>query len=197
MTKTMTLAVVVAGLLTGCGGAAKVGGGKEGAASALSAASRPTRSGADRSATPADLPALAYSCPEGGTATLSDFTSEIVASGTGGTVAQVFTLTYQACGLAKSEAGVAIYDGSFKVEQRIEGSATGGTVAQRFSGRVTIKGAFDDFLQADVTQTVAASALGGEGASMKLVGTLSNAGGSYTYDESLSVAGTLPVAAQN
>ena len=193
----MTLAVVVAGLISGCAGAAKVGGGKDGAAAALSAASRPTRSGADRAATPVDLPALNYTCPEGGTATLSDFTSEIVGNATGGSVAQVFTLTYQACGLAKSEAGVAIYDGSFKVEQQIEGTAAGGTVSQRFSGRVTISGAFADFLEADVTQTLAAAALGTDGASMKLVGTLKNAGGSYSYDESLSVSGTLPVAAQN
>ena len=193
----MTLAVVVAGLISGCAGAAKVGGGKDGAAAALSAASKPTRSGADRAATPVDLPALNYTCPEGGTATLSDFTSEIVGNATGGSVAQVFTLTYQACGLAKSEAGVAIYDGSFKVEQQIEGTAAGGTVSQRFSGRVTISGAFADFLEADVTQTLSASALGTDGASMKLVGTLKNAGGSYSYDESLSVSGTLPVAAQN
>ena len=193
----MTLAVVVAGLISGCAGAAKVGGGKDGAAAALYAASRPTRSGADRAATPVDLPALNYTCPEGGTATLSDFTSEIVGNATGGSVAQVFTLTYQACGLAKSEAGVAIYDGSFKVEQQIQGTAAGGTVSQRFSGRVTISGAFADFLEADVTQTLSASALGTDGASMKLVGTLKNAGGSYSYDESLSVSGTLPVAAQN
>jgi hypothetical protein len=192
-TMTMTLAVMVAGLFSGCG-AAKVGGGKDGAAAALSAASKPTKSGADLASTPVDLPALNYTCPEGGSATMSDFTSEIVSNGTGGSVAQVFTLTYKACGLAKSEAGVAIYDGSFKVEQRIEGAASGGTVAQRFSGRVTISGAFTDFLEADVTQTLAASALGADGASMKLVGTLKNAGGSYTYDESLSVSPTLPVA---
>lgn len=197
MKKMMTLAVVVAGLLSGCGGAAKVGGGKDGAASALSAASKPTKSGADRAATPVDLSALSYTCPEGGSATMTDFTSEIVATATGGSVAQVFTVTYKACGLAKSEAGVALYDGSYKVEQRIEGTAAGGTVAQRFSGRVTITGAFNDFLEADVTQTLAASALGADGASMKLVGTLKNASGAYTYDESLSVSGTLPVAAQN
>lgn len=199
MTKamTITMAAVVAGLLTGCGGVAKVGGGKQGAAAALSAASKPTKSGADRAATPADLPALSYSCPEGGTAALTDFTSQLTATATGGSIAQVFTVTYQGCGLAKSEAGVAIYDGSFKVEQRLEGSDQGGTVVQRFSGRVTIKGAFDDFLEADVTQTLSASAIGAEGASMKLVGTLSNASGSYTYDETLSVAGSLPVSAQN
>lgn len=193
----MTTLVMTVGLFMGCGGVAKVGGGKQGAASALAAASKPTKSGADRAATPVDLPALDYNCPEGGSATMSDFTSQIVATGEGGSVAQVFTVTYKACGLARSEAGVAIYDGSFKVEQRVEGNATGGSVVQRFSGRVSIKGAFDDFLEADVTQTLAASALGAEGASMKLVGTLTNASGSYTYDESLSVSGTLPVAAQN
>jgi len=197
MMKTMTLAVVVAGLCSGCAGAAKVGGGKEGAAAALSAAAKPTKSGADRAATPVDLPALSYTCPEGGSATLSDFTSEIVGNATGGSVAQVFTVTYRACGLAKSDAGAAIYDGSFKVEQRIEGTAAGGTVSQRFSGRVTVTGAFNDFLEADVTQTLAASALGTDGASMKLVGSLKNAGGAYTYDESLSVSATLPVATQN
>src|SRR3990167_4017414 len=180
MMKLMTLTLVV--MLTGCG-AAQVGGGKQGAASALAAASKPTKSGADRSVTPVLLSDLNYTCPEGGSATMSNFDSQVQVSGTGGKVVQRFTITYKGCGLAKSEAGVAIYDGSFTVEQNVEGDATGGSVNQRFSGRVTISGAFNDFLEADVTQRIAASALGAGDASMKLVGTLKNASGSYSYDE--------------
>lgn len=194
MMKLMTTTLVV--MLTGCG-AAQVGGGKQGAAAALAAASKPTKSGADRSVTPILLPEVNYTCPEGGSATMTDFDSQQLVIGSGGSVVQRFTLTYKGCGLAKSEAGVAIYDGFFTVEQKIEGNQTGGTVNQRFAGRVTITGAFDDFLEADVTQSLAASALGTEGASMKLVGTLKNTGGSYSYDEELSVSGGIPVAKES
>lgn len=194
MTKLTTMTLVV--MLTGCG-AAQVGGGKQGAAAALAAAAKPTKAGADRSVTPILLPEVNYTCPEGGSATMSNFDSQQQVSGSGAKVVQRFTLTYKGCGLAKSEAGVAIYEGSFTVEQNLESSATGATVNQRFAGRVTITGAFNDFLEADVTQSLAASALGSESASMKLVGTLKNSSGSYTYDEELSVSGGIPVAKES
>lgn len=79
------------------------------------------------------------------------------------------------------------YDGFDTVEQKIEGNQTGGTVNQRFAGRVTITGAFNDFLEADVAQRLSASALG----------TLKNASGSYSYDEELSVSGSIPVAKES
>ncbi len=194
MKKTMLMAALALVMTTGCGGAVKVGGGKAGAANALAAASKPTRASANRAATPIDLTPLAFDCPHGGKAALTDFTSEVSGNASGGSVTEKFTVTYTACGLARSEAGVALYDGTLTVSQAITGTATGGTVEQHFTGRVAIHGAFDDFLETDVTQSISASTLGADSGSMKLVGTLTNSGGTYTYDESLSVTGDLPVA---
>jgi len=132
-----------------------------------------------------------YSCPHGGSATLGAFTQSIEPTATGGVVSQKFTVTYVNCGLAESAAGVAIYNGSFSVSQRVSGSNTGGSVSQQFSGRVTIGGAFDDFLEADVSQEVSgSSALESATGSVKLVGKLTNSSGTYSYDESVNVAGS-------
>lgn len=195
MKKQMMTVAAMAGLaLTGCGVPAKVGGGKTGAAQSLQAASAPTKSGVNKAAGGIDLTGnVDYSCPHGGSATLKDFALSVNGTEAGGVVAQKFTLTYVNCGLAKSEAGVAIYNGSFEVAQRIEGSASGGTVEQTFKGRVTLSGAFDDFLEADVKQRIAASAIGTGVASVKLEGSLKNSGGAYTYAEDLNLSGELPV----
>lgn len=193
MKKTMLMAAMTMLVTAGCGAPVKVGGGKAGAAAALSAASKPTKASATRAAAPIDLTDLGYDCPEGGTAKMSGFTTEVSGNDLGGTVAQRFTLTYVGCGLEKTEAGVAVYDGSFTVEQRIEGTEAGGSIVQKFTGKVTLSGAFEDFLEANVTQTIAASALGAGDASMKLVGTLRTEAGSYSYNEDLSVVGGIPV----
>ncbi|MFZ5444101.1 MAG: hypothetical protein ACOZQL_29160 [Myxococcota bacterium] len=192
MKKTMLMAALTMAMaLTGCGGgAAKVGGGKQGAANALAAASKPTKAGANAAATPVDVMPVNYSCPHGGSATLGNFTQDISTSGaTAGSISQKFTVTYSGCGLAESEAGVAVYDGSFTVTQSITGSDVGGTISQRYSGRVTIGGAFSDFLEADVSQEISGSALESATGSVKLVGKLTNASGTYSYDERLSVSG--------
>lgn len=192
MKKTMmlTVAVAMSMALMGCGGAAKVGGGKQGAANSLAAASKPTKAGTTAAASPIDVMPVNYSCPHGGSATLGAFTQDISTTGpNAGSISQKFTVTYNACGLAESEAGVAIYSGSFTVTQAINGNDTGGTISQKFSGRVTIGGAFDDFLEADVSQEISGSSLEATSASVKLVGKLTNSSGTYSYDESLSVTG--------
>lgn len=190
MKKTMTvLAAAVVAMTTGCGGSAKLGGGKQGAANALAAASKPTKAGAGAAATPVDVMPVNYSCPHGGSATLGAFTQEVdLTSASAGAVKQQFTITYAACGLAQSEVGVAVYDGSFTVTQSIVGSDTGGTIKQQFKGRVAVGGAFNDFLEADVAQEISGSVLDGTSGSVKLVGTLTNASGAYSYDESVSVS---------
>jgi len=181
--------------LAACGGpGVKLGGGKTGAAQALQAASAPTKSGVNKAAGGIDVTgAVSYDCPYGGTAKLENFNLSVNGNGAGGVVSQSFSLTYANCGLAKSEAGTAVYNGSFQVAQRIEGTASGGTVEQTFKGRVTLSGAFDDFLEADVKQRVAASALGAGTASIKLEGSLKTSGGAYTYAEDINVSGDLPV----
>lgn len=191
----MTMAAVAGLGLIGCGGpGVKVGGGKTGAAQALQAASAPTKSGVSKAMGGIDVTgSVDYSCPHGGSASLKNFALSVNGTSAGGVVAQTFTLTYVNCGLAKSEAGIAIYDGSFEVSQRIEGSAAGGIVEQSFKGRVTLSGAFDDFLEADVKQRVAASALGQGSVSVKLEGSLKTSSGAYTYAEDLNLSGDLPI----
>jgi len=165
-----------------------------GAAQALQAASTPTKSGVSKATGGIDVTgSVEYACPQGGSASLNNFALSVNGTEAGGVVAQKFTLTYVNCGLAKSEVGIAIYNGSFEVSQRIEGSSAGGTIEQSFKGRVTLSGAFDDFLEADVKQRVAASALGQGTASVKLEGTLKNSSGTYTYAEDLTLSGDLPV----
>lgn len=193
MKQVLMVAAVMA--LAACGGpGVKLGGGKTGAAQALQAASAPTKSGVNKAAGGIDVSgAVSYDCPYGGTAKLENFNLSVNGNAAGGVVSQSFNLTYVNCGLAKSEAGNAVYNGTFSVAQRIEGTASGGTVEQTFKGRVTLSGAFDDFLEADVKQRVAASSLGSGTASIKLEGSLKTSGGAYTYAEDLNVSGDLPV----
>jgi hypothetical protein len=188
-TLTMTIAAMTMMALTGCGPAAKLGGGKQGAASAAAALSGPTKGAADRAATPADLTDLTASCAKGGSAKLSNFKASVDLSG-GTAVVQTYTMTLVGCGLASSEAGDALYDGTLEVSQKVLTSSAGVKVEQSFKGHVTIGGAFVDYLDTDVTQTVDVAALGQSGAvSVLFKGTVTNASGTYTYDEAVSVTG--------
>jgi hypothetical protein len=160
--------------LAACGGpGVKLGGGKTGAAQALQAASAPTKAGVNKSASPIDVTgALDYQCPHGGSARLEAFKVNVNDTAAGGVVSQSFIVKYTKCGLAQSQAGIVIYDGRFEVAQRVEESALGGTVEQTFKGRLTLSGAFDDFLEADIKQRVADSALGAGNVSVRLEGSL-------------------------
>lgn len=194
---TMAVAAVSAMTMLACGGGAnaKVGGGQAGAAQALAAASAPTKAASERSATPVDLTGdLTWACPHGGQARLSGFQNVSVQGGIGVSVAQAFRVTYESCGLAQSDVGTAIYSGTLDVTQKVEVSQGGVFIDQQLKGRLTIGGAFEDFLDTDVTQRVAVTALDGKGSvDMELKGSLANSSGSYTYDGSISVTeGSLP-----
>lgn len=194
MKKALVMAATVA--LMGCGGAAKVGGGKAGAAQALQAASAPTKAGVDKLSAGLDVAGggvVSWTCPHGGKAELKDFKVSVDGTAGAGTVAQTFNVTYLRCGLAKSEAGVALYDGTFQVSQRVEGNANGGTVEQTFKGRVALEGAFNDFLEADVKQRVAISSLGSGSVAVRLEGSLTTSGGTHRYAEEVKLEGDLPV----
>lgn len=188
MKKLLFLAVSLLGLVA-CGPGAKITEGKQGAAEALYAASLPTKAGADRAATPIDLTgAVKWNCPEGGSAEITGFSVNI-GLGTGTSVSQSINLQYNGCGLAKSDVGVAVYNGTLQVSQKVLASSSGAAIEQSFKGKVLVQGAFDDFLDADVTQSVQAGALGtsGAGVAMTLKGTVANSSGSYAFDESVSV----------
>lgn len=176
--------------LSACGGNAKIGGGKQGAAEALMAASAPTKAGSSKATGGVDLTgAVDFTCSEGGTAKLSGFQAVIDTTG-GANVSQKFTITYTNCGLAKSDAGTAVYNGTWDVTQSVITSGGNVSVDQKFVGKITVGGAFNDFIDANVTQSVNVSDLGTSAAvSMKLVGTIATSAGSNSYNESLNVTG--------
>ena len=193
------IALAVAALsalsFTACGPGAKISGNKESAAAALFAATTPTKASSDKSSGGADIiGSISVKCQEGGTAKLDGF-SAILNLGSGSfSAGQKFTLTYDACGLAQSDYGTAIYNGSMVVEQTVDlsgaqGSGVGVAINQKLKGKILVQGAFDDFLDADVTQQVTASALGtGSGAvTMKLVGSVNTSKASNTFNEDVSI----------
>lgn len=180
--------------LVACGPGAKIGGGKQGAAEALYGASKATSAGANKQTGGVDITgSISWSCPEGGTAELSGFSVAIDTTG-GATVKQTFTAKYNDCGAAKSDQGVAKYNGSWNVTQSVITSANGVSVDQAFKGKVLVQGAFDDFVDADVTQSVLVSGLSSTtgSVSMTLKGTITTSAGTNTYNEEVNVtAGTL------
>jgi hypothetical protein len=176
-------------VLVACGGTAKIGGGKEGVAQAFFAASSATSAGANRSGQPLDVTgSLSWDCPHGGTASLSGFGLQ-VGTQPDTKVNQSFTVKYNNCGAAKSNAGVAVFNGSFTVTQSITADDTGAVVDQTFKGRVEVGGAFNDFIEADVKQLITVAGLSSTQGlfNMKLVGTIKTSTDSYTYNEMVSV----------
>lgn len=184
--------------LVACGPGAKIGGGKQGAAEALYAASGPTKGSTDRNASGIDvtLTDLSVSCQFGGKAILKNYVLQTDPSGTGTSIGAKYTVAYEKCGAVKTEAGVAELNGGWEVVQAIQSTTASAKVAQTFKGKVTYNGAFDDFLEADISQSVDVTALGSTGGTVAVVlkGTLTDSSGTYTYDEAVNVtAGNLSV----
>lgn len=196
--------------LVACGGA-KLGGGKEGAAAALFAASGPTKSNGAL----LDLAGqghgefgldVAVDCQHGGKAVLKGFHVETdVSAGT--TVKQSFRLEYQGCGVttfdnpetAAVERDRVVIDGNMTVSQSVITNTTGGSVTQTFKGKLSFGGAFSDFLDADVTQSVDWAKLGTSGGSVSVTlnGTLATSTATHTYaQETLSFTAGVMVAAE-
>lgn len=182
MVKRISMLVVGSLAMMACGPGAKIDG-KQGAAEAMFAASQP--SNANTSASPVDVSAK---CPEGGTAEISGAGISI-GVGTGVDVGTSFNMKYNGCGVAKSDIGVAIYNGELKFSQSIMAGTGSANISQAFKGRITVQGAYDDFLEVDVTQQVAVGDLGasGTGVSVILQGNITTSEGSFTFDESINV----------
>ena len=100
-----------------------------------------------------------------------------------------FNMKYNGCGVAKSDIGVAIYNGELKFSQSIMTSGASANISQAFKGRITVVGAYDDFLDVDVSQSVAVGDLGasGTGVSVVLKGTITTSESTFTFDESIEV----------
>lgn len=103
-------------------------------------------------------------------------------------------MSYQGCGLAKSAVGVAIFNGDLTLSQTVAVGADSASIDQKLKGKVLVQGAYDDFLEADVTQKINVGDLGvnGTGVSMLLKGTIATSEGSFVFDEMVNVmAGTI------
>lgn len=199
MKNVFVLAVAVSSTtLLACGPGAKLAEGKQSAAEALHAVSGPTKAGATGQGGSSFIGGLNWKCPHGGTATLSLANLSIDLS-QGTDVDQKLRIAYDECGLAKADVGVASFDGAMEVSQVVSVHDSAVSVVQTFKGKLLIEGDFDDFLDADITQTVAVGDLDGAGqVSMTLKGRLATSAGSYQYDEDISVtAGHLSVQAGN
>lgn len=200
MIRTIKMCLVGAALsLVACGPGAKIGGGKQGAAEALYASSGPTSSSTSRTqgvVIDVMLSDLSVPCRFGGDALLKNYVAKVDTSSVGANVGAQYDVAYNNCGAVKTEVGVANLNGGFKLVQAVQTSTSGVSVSQTFKGKVTFDGAFQDFLEADIVQSVDASSLAsGTGqVSVILKGTLTDSSGTYTYDEAVSVtAGTLSV----
>ncbi len=187
MTRLLTISSVVLAFCA-CGPGAKVSGGKQGAAEALFAASQATKGG-----TPAgsgvDLTAsINVACPEGGSASLHGFSLLTNIGGGLTDIGESFTADYNNCGV-KTELGTSVLKGSLKVDQTIKVGAGSSDIDQTIKGKLEMGGATSDFLDIDITQKVAVTALSqtSGGVSMTLKGTLKDTEGTWTYDEAVSV----------
>jgi hypothetical protein len=188
MVKRVLTLVVGSLALVACGPGAKIDG-KQGAAEAMFAASKPSSAKADTSSTPVDVTGgINYKCPEGGTAAITG-TGVSIGIGQSTSVGTNFTLQYDNCGLAKGDVGVAIFNGKMTFAQSIVAGGSAVSVDQSFKGRLDVKGAYDDFIEADVKQSIAVGDLGasGTGVSMVLKGTIATSEGTFTFDEMVSV----------
>jgi hypothetical protein len=186
-TRLMAISVVVLSFCA-CGPGAKISGGKQGAAEALFAASSVTKGG-----TPAgsgiDLTgSISVACPEGGSASLHNFSLITNTLGGGANVGESFTADYNNCGV-KTDLGTSVIKGSVSVDQTIAVTSGSTNIDQTIKGKLEMGGATSDFLDIDISQKIAVSALTqtSGGVSMTLKGSLKDTEGSWTYDEAVSV----------
>jgi uncharacterized beta-barrel protein YwiB (DUF1934 family) len=196
----LSVLAVACAALVACGDSgAKLGGGKEGAAKALFEASQPAGKGGQGNlmkalASGATVDAeVSVNCAEGGSVKLKlDLTSIDQNSGS-----FKYELEYNGC----NEDGVNEFDGKMTMEFKF---ATDGTttakVELKLKGKIEISGEIDDFIDADVTETIDVAATGANSGSVtvKLNGTIKTSEESYSYaNESLTitVGGELPAQA--
>lgn len=209
----LSLLALATTALVACGGGAKLGGGKEGAAQALFAASQPAGQGGNKSQNGLNVSGLGLNvsglvdprtlvsgadsslevgvdCAQGGSVKLKlDLTSLGSQSGS-----FKYNVKYDDC----SQDGVNKYKGDLTMEYSFVGTGTSLDLAMRLKGKVEISGDIDDFIDADVTETIslaATSATSGT-VTVKLNGSIKTSEGNYTYaNETLTITagGSLPM----
>ncbi|MDY7228660.1 hypothetical protein [Hyalangium rubrum] len=208
MTRFIRLSLLAAATtaLVACGGSgAKIGGGKQGAAQALFEASQPAAQGGNGNllralASAADTinAEVEVDCAKSGSVKLK---LDLDTNGTGGgtDLSFKYDLEYNSC----NEDGVNEFDGKMTMEfKAVSDGFTSAKVELKMKGKIEISGEIDDFLDADVTQTIDVSATNATSGSVtiKLDGKISTGSGSYAYaNESITItAGAeLPVAEED
>jgi|GEM_PF-1248459 len=199
-----SLLAVATTALVACGGGAKLGGGKEGAAKALFEASQPAGKGGNTNgqsllkalASGADITGdleVEVACSQGGAVKLK---LDLSSAGTGSQTGSFkYDLEYKDC----NEDGVNKFKGKMTMEFIFAGTETSIDLSLRLKGKIEISGDIDDFIEADVTETFSASATSATSGtvSIKLNGTIKTSEGSYVYNNesiTINVSGELPMA---
>jgi len=184
----LALAAAVSFTLAACAPGARLGGGKEGAAEALFQASSPAtaaRGAALRALkSGASKVDIKVSGQKSGTATLEWDTLGTLFVGIPDGAA-VFKVRYDNF----SDDGKVFYNGSISLAVSFDFNETddsaSGNINIRFKGKLDMSGEISDFLDADVTQTLAFSAVAKSGASVSVVldGHIQTASEKHTYSK--------------
>ena len=195
----LSLLAVVATALAACGGSgAKLGGGKEGAAKALFAASQPAGQGGNSNgqslmrqmANGAATGAVEFSvdCASKGSVKLK---LDLTSGNQSGSLK--YEVEYNDC----NQDGVNSFDGKMTMEMTISGSLSSLEMALKLKGKINLSGDISDYVDADITETLSATATSATSGSVtvKLNGSIKTSSSSYTYaNESLTISagGSLP-----
>jgi hypothetical protein len=194
----LSLLALATTALVACGGGAKLGGGKEGAAKALFEASQPAGKGGNSSSQGLNVSGLvnprllasaadtnlevAVNCAHGGSVKMKlDLTSFGSQAGS-----FKYDLEYKDC----NEDGVNEFKGKMTMELLLDGGTNSLELAMRLKGKIEISGDINDFIDADVTETLSVTATGVSTGtvSIKLNGTIKTSEGSYAYNnESITI----------
>lgn len=185
-TRLTMLSAMAAGLVA-CGGGAKLGGGKEGAAQAAFQASQPAGRGSKTAerlldqalASGAGSIAISATCAKGGKASLVLDSNVIGSDGS-----LNYTVKYEAC----NEDGRNEYNGTMATSMKFsfDSNYTSGAFLIGMKGKLTIEGEVSDFIDADVRLTMDFAATSTRSGTVQLVaeGFIKTSEGHYTYDAS-------------
>src|SRR5690349_7626643 len=148
--------LVVALFAVGCGGTAKIGGGKTGAAQGALCASQPTQNSSGFNLGSALFGSISVACKHGGEVRLKDFKFDVSAGNNSAATNIGFTAEYANWKSATSEAGDAVFNGNLTVTNATKASDAGAMLQQTLKCRLQLGGAFNDFLDTDLVQELSA-----------------------------------------
>ncbi|MBX7115721.1 MAG: hypothetical protein K1X64_15435 [Myxococcaceae bacterium] len=174
-------------LAMACGGTAKIGGGKAGAAQAFLNASEPTQNTSGVNLGSSLFGDLAVPCDHGGDIRLKNLSLDVSAGNGGASTGIGFTAQFFNCKSATSDAGDAVLNGELTVNNLTKASSQGALLQQTLKGKLTVGGAFNDFLDADVVQELSVSTMGGPQISATVKGQIATSSDSFTFDERVLV----------